>query len=543
MELTGVGASPQVGQTGAGAPPQVGLSGAGALPQVGLSGAGGPPQVGLSGAGALPQVGLAGAGAPPQEAILVPAVAASQGVDDAKDKRIKELEDQTKTLIEKLSEAEIKLIASEGNRVTIMQAMKKLVNEKHKVEDDYKEASGNLLTATRQITEVEETLKVTQEILKILETDHEEKEEVERKRRNQGQDPNYLIVVEENENDLVEDVDTGKLYPTKIAKILEVGPNSGNACKKCDKTVSDEEGMTSHMNGHRRVEKSKIKSDNCQFETHNGDVLLKHISENHVHFQKCLTCSRTFVNWEDLVEHVVKAHGFNNKNVCIVCSNVFNNVDELIHHIIRVHHTVNQETLMTTEAGHQLVNLWPQEKTNSIRCYDCGQEVGERSNLINHKREAHYKVKNCTSFHQHNYCRFSARDCIYIHRPEERHWQRPGQAGDGQAGDRQVQGTLGARRAGEQSLTVCANGPGCSWLANNRCKFMHEPRSMNSAAPPQVSNVNTVTSTPNVSTSSSDTLNNCMKVILDHLEQLEQRLPPMRNLTDFPPVEGAKKSQ
>ena len=488
-------------------------------------------------------MGLAGAGALPQEAILATTVAASQGVDDAKDKRIKELEDQTKTLIEKLSETEIKLIASEGNRVTIMQAMKKLVNGKHKVEDDYKEASGNLLTATRKITEVEETLKVTQEILKILETDHEEKEELERKRTNQEQDPNYHIIVEENESDLVEDVDTGKLYPTKIAKILQVGPSTGNACKKCDKTVSNEEGMTAHMNSHRRAEKSKIKCDNCHFETHDGDVLLKHISENHVHFEKCRTCSRTFVNWEDLVEHVVKAHAYNNKNICTVCSDVCNNVDELIHHIIRVHHMVNPETLMTTEAGHQLVNIWPQDKTNSIRCYDCGQEVGERSNLINHKKEAHYKVKNCTSFHQHNYCRFSARDCIYIHRPEERQWQRPGQAGDGQAGDRQVQGTLGARRAGENSLTVCANGPGCSWLANNRCKFMHEPRSMNSAAPPQVSSVNIVTSTPNVITSSSDTLSNCMKAILDRLDQLEQRLPPMRNLTDFPPVEGAKKSQ
>ena len=290
-------------------------------------------------------------------------------------------------------------------------------------------------------------------MFKILETDHEERKEIERKRRTHGENSDYVVIVEENETDLVEDEDTGKLYTTKVAKVIQAGTISDDVCKKCDKTVSKEEGITNHMNSHKRAEKSKIKCDHCQFETHDGDILLTHISETHIHFQKCRTCSRTFVNWEDLIDHVVRIHAFNNKNICAVCSEVFSNVEDLIHHILRIYHMVDQETLIKTKAGHQLENIWPLEKTNGIKCYDCGQDVGERSNLINHKKESHYKVKNCTSFHQHNYCRFSARDCIYIHRPEVRQWQRPGQGGDRQGGrqggDSGLQKT---RRAGGASL-------------------------------------------------------------------------------------------
>ena len=99
------------------------------------------------------------------------------------------------------------------------------------------------------------------------------------------------------------------------------------------------------------------------------------------------------------------------------------------------------------------------------------------------------------------------------------------------------------RRPGDQGLPACINGPGCSWLANNRCKFLHEPRSVNSATTPQVLNVNSAVSAQSASTSSNNTVENCMRAIMDRLDELEKRMPTTRNLTNFPPVEEAKKSQ
>ena len=145
-------------------------------------------------------------------------------------------------------------------------------------------------------------------------------------------------------------------------------------------------------------------------------------------FFKCRTCPRTFLNKDDLITHVVKEHYFmkgNSSDKCAVCGEEFLTVDSLIHHILRIHHLVNEETLVTTEAGAQLEKVWPTPSTDGFKCYGCGKDVGERANLMKHKMEDYYKQRMCKNFRENNYCRFSARDCVYIHRPEERQWQNP----------------------------------------------------------------------------------------------------------------------
>ena len=239
----------------------------------------------------------------------------------------------------------------------------------------------------------------------------------------------------------------------------------------------------------------------------------------------------------DLVTHAFKEHAKNDTNKCAVCSEEFNSVEVLIPHILRIHHLVNEQTLETTEAGIQLQKVWPSENASNFKCYECGQEVGERANIIKHKRIAHYKQKNCTSYHQHNYCRFSARDCIYIHRPEERQWR---QAGLG--GDQRMQEVQDFRQA-RGEVAICNNGPGCSWLANNRCRFQHEAVPVRSVVPPSASSPpsNIVTSSSSSSTTTGNTIQGCMKAIMDRLEQLEIRMQP--NLSGFISAEGEKKSQ
>ena len=172
-----------------------------------------------------------------------------------------------------------------------------------------------------------------------------------------------------DEEDLVEDVDTGILHPTKVAKIMHVGIPTESIYKKCDKNIGADESMTNHMRTHKQAEKIKIKCDHCVFETHDGDILLNHTSETHIKFEKCLTCSQMFVNMADLVTHAFKEHAKNNSNKCAVCSEEFNSVEILIHHILRIHHLVNEQTLQTTEAGIQLEKVWPNENAANFKCY------------------------------------------------------------------------------------------------------------------------------------------------------------------------------
>ena len=325
---------------------------------------------------------------------------------------------------------------------------------------------------------------------------------------------------------------------------MKLGLTQESVCKKCDKTITEKEGMSNHLKSHKRAEKVLIKCDHCNFETSDGDILLKHISETHIKFHTCLTCKMAFLNKDDLIAHAVKNHTLVKSNIdtskCAACAEEFIAVEQLI----RVHRLVNEDTLLATEAGQQLEKVWPNESTANFKCYDCGQGVNERGDLIKHNRENHYKKKNCKSFHENHYCRFSAIERIYVHRPEERQWQSRGQQG----GLAVQQGDL---QSNMQSWgpAVCKNGTRCSWLANNRCKFRYEDINVPSAAQNQngnnVNNVNannvTIPSTP--SPTGNNTVEACMKAIMERLEQLESRMPVVRNLSGFPPLVGEKKSQ
>ena len=57
-----------------------------------------------------------------------------------------------------------------------------------------------------------------------------------------------------------------------------------------------------------------------------------------------------------------------------------------------------------------------EQNQSSVECYDCGDKLGNKNELINHKREAHHKKKLCSFFHGNGQpCRFPAQQCIDIH--------------------------------------------------------------------------------------------------------------------------------
>ena len=128
--------------------------------------------------------------------------------------------------------------------------MKKVIADKAKIEEDYQEVATKLGSATRNIVELEEELKVTYDICKALEIDYEEREELEAIRKKDQE--KYVVVMKEDETDLVEDITTGQLHPTKVAQVVD----GTNSCKKCDLIITDKEGFLKHMKNRIRNEKN-----------------------------------------------------------------------------------------------------------------------------------------------------------------------------------------------------------------------------------------------------------------------------------------------
>ena len=49
-------------------------------------------------------------------------------------------------------------------------------------------------------------------------------------------------------------------------------------------------------------------------------------------------------------------------------------------------------------------------------CFDCGEKVNTKQDLMSHKTEKHYKTRLCTYFHGNmRTCRFPAQQCMNIH--------------------------------------------------------------------------------------------------------------------------------
>ena len=132
-----------------------------------------------------------------------------------------------------------KLNEKEEQRANAVKAFKKTINDKVNVEEEYRKISEQLGVATRQNSEILEKFKVTEDILQAIEKDHEEREELDKRRKSDQQ--NYEITIDDDEENLVEDIDTGILNPTKITKIVKIGLTQESVCKKCDKTITEKE--------------------------------------------------------------------------------------------------------------------------------------------------------------------------------------------------------------------------------------------------------------------------------------------------------------
>ena len=134
---------------------------------------------------------------------------------------------------------------------------------------------------------------------------------------------------------------------------------------------------------------------------------------------------------------------------------------------------------------------------------------------MKHKRTDHFKVKPCKYYSKTGYCKFSDQQCLYIHR----HGQGDAEGQSNNQGHYQY-----------VSNTQCWYGGRCKWAAQNACRFSHRQLNVN------------CTSTQSGQTQMLGSLNNFdMKALIERLEKIEQKVPNIQSLKDFPQIKGKQK--
>ena len=412
-----------------------------------------------------------------------------QGSNTEKTTKIRMLSEKVEDLEIKLNEAqhylketiaERDLIRGEYN--DMYKAAEQLNKDKSKVETDFTEVVQKINQSTRENEEMRETLKVTEDILMAMEGERRHLEEED-----------------DNEDDEDEEVMEGDWAENQEAKVA-----GSIACKKCDKKFGNNKDLTEHLKTHVRTYRVQLNCHYCEFKTDDGNGLLDHISDSHIKTSICHTCKKSFRGKEALTAHVIAEHAMKSvqkTDRCSECGKIFPTVEALISHLVKDHYLVNpQRADEVTRAGSQLEQNWA-VSGSSIKCYDCNETVVNKSELVRHKRQNHYKQKMCRAFHEYGHCERSDEVCNFIHRPQERH-----------------------TRLNSWGGVMCRNGSSCVYRAQNRCKFNH-------STPAAFVERRQHTQRP-LNNTSEDT----MKAVLDRLVRIEQMVPDLRSLTDFPQI-------
>ena len=382
------------------------------------------------------------------------------------------------------------------------------VKEVEKVRSEYKECAQKLNFAQRKCEELTETLKVTEAVLQAQEEEAEDDEDTNEDEVDQENSE------KEDDEDYLEDED----QPGKLWQVVQDEFN----CKKCDQKVVGNRSLREHMQKHIKDQKEILPCYYCEFKTCSENEFLNHISSVHGAGHICLTCNNTFRTQEEMIKHVVDNHPKLKQKVlekCVTCGEEFQMVEKLTEHILR-NHTMLKTNGQSNMAGQQLVKIWPLQESikhlniDNIKCYDCNNTFGNKEQLMNHKREKHFKKKMCTFYHKHGNCRYGDR-CINIHE-NNNHMNENHR-------ETQLQ---------QQSKIKCRNGQQCMYRMQNRCNFSH------------AENVQNI---PNQGQSSRSTNVFNMEKLIEslgaRLEKVEQNVPNLKYLEDFPLIEEARAKQ
>ena len=436
----------------------------------------------------------------------------------AKDEKVKFLESEKKGLESKVlnmrtclevSEETVKKVERDKELLHMeymkcIAANKEAMKETEKLKHDYKECSQKLNFTQRRSDELAESLRVTEAVLQAQEEEEDEDEA----------EDEIVISEDQDDEDFLEDED-------QPGVLWQVVPTEIN-CKKCDEKVQGNKSLREHMKKHVKEQNEVLPCYYCEFKTSKENEFLNHISRVHGAGNNCLTCNSSFKTHEDMIKHVVDVHQCDKKLVkekCVSCGQEFAKVEYLTEHILR-HHTMLTATGQAHMAGQQLVKIWPLQESlkNLVKCFDCQNMFESKGQLINHKKERHYKQKMCNFYHKHGNCRFGDQ-CINVHEDNNHMYSNHGQ-----------------EQHPQQSNIKCMNGPTCQFRKENRCNFSHASESVI-----HVRNVsNAEHTTRNTSVFNMEKL---IESLGARIEKIEHSVPNMNSMQDFPSVEESRAKQ
>ena len=332
-----------------------------------------------------------------------------------KTKQLVELEKELKQQGAQLVDFEMFLLATRKQKIEAEEAKLKVVKEKFVVEKAYKECSEVVGVQQKRIVELEEKVKVMENLRRI--------EEMEKMKA--------LETVENENNGNAAVNDQGSGATDEGNGWIEWQPEYMEQesrpiiydCKKCDKVFRNEQ----QLRHHEKVHKRKIPCDLCNFECTESDEFIEHFTISHqAQFRryKCDTCGKLFRENSTLVAHIVKDHGFNYTPLNQPNTNV-----------------QSKQTSLTPNGPANLV----------LKCHDCENIFQDKQSMYLHKRANHNKQKLCSHYHgMGSGCRFPESVCINIH------------------GERSLERTRQAT-----SQIPCKHGQSCTYFAQNRCKYGH----------------------------------------------------------------------
>ena len=143
-----------------------------------------------------------------------------------------------------------------------------------------------------------------------------------------------------------EDDETGDL-------VLHQSSRLDHACKKCDKQLDNENQFRQHMKVHMRKGVELLQCHYCDFMTNDEVVFMIHVGDTHTHKFNCGACGETFTDVKKRLEHVMIMHAF---------------------------------------------NYGEKNKLKEYECFDCGEKVNSKQDLMSHKTEETLQNKDVHIF-------------------------------------------------------------------------------------------------------------------------------------------------
>ena len=144
--------------------------------------------------------------------------------------------------------------------------------------------------------------------------------------------------------EVYEDNEAGELVAHQ-SNIME------HVCKKCDKQLNNEHQFRQHMKEHMKKDNQLVNCHYCDFLANDATKYISKIGGMHSPKFKCETCGEEFYDTKTKFEHIMVVHAFN----------------------------------YTTQG----------KTSELVECFNCGEQLSSKLDLMNHKKSKHYRTKLC----------------------------------------------------------------------------------------------------------------------------------------------------